>query len=268
MAVETLLGLKNSQGSKSGEPLDEASAQAMAAVTAAAVSAAAAAAQEAAAHATAAGADDDSAASAAAAAAATAKAVAQAVAAASTLATERERPPTLGKRLDAPMIGEGKETASAVAATAATTGDSQKPATAAGDGNKLAGADDGKEPAATDDGDKLTAANYGDKPVVAKEDGSGKADGMAPNGEGNAKGEKAPVEAKEVSPSPAGVRAPAHGGPEEAASREAFAWRSEQSTQDATAGSKRRATEPPCSEDDAVAADAISKRRQTLASPV
>lgn len=88
--------------------MDEASAQAMAAVTAAAVSAAAAAAKEAAAHATAAGADNGSAASAAAAAAATAKAVAEAVAAAGGV-TPSAQPPIASTRLKVPVVGEGKE---------------------------------------------------------------------------------------------------------------------------------------------------------------
>lgn len=109
--METLLGLKNAQGSKG--PLDEASTEAMAAVTAAAMSAATAAAQEAAAHATASGANDSNAASAAAAAAATAKAVAQAVAAAGAI-TNAKPPPAMGSRFDAPSVGEQKEPPAAV----------------------------------------------------------------------------------------------------------------------------------------------------------
>lgn len=110
LAVETLLGLKNSQGSKGDAP-DEASAQAMAAVTAAAVSAAAAAAEESVAHGTIAGTEHGSTASAAAAAAAaTAKAVAEAVAAAGGLSTQMS--PDQGS-LNLPLVGEGKDTAGA-----------------------------------------------------------------------------------------------------------------------------------------------------------
>lgn len=119
LAVETLLGLKNSQGAKGGGQVDEASAQAMAAVTAAAVSAAAAAAEAAAAHATAAGADNGSAASAAAAAAATAKAVAQAVAAAGTMSPTAKTPVSGGRSSAAPPMGEGKRSIPDAAAIAA-----------------------------------------------------------------------------------------------------------------------------------------------------
>lgn len=201
LAVETLLGLKNAQGSKGGGPMDEASAQAMAAVTAAAVSAAAAAAQEAAAHATAAGADNGTAASAAAAAAATAKAVAQAVAAAGAL-PPAEKPPTMGSRFDVPLVGEGKEPTTMTAASPVAA--EKPPAVAAngtagggGGGNGAGGAaaetaTEAKEvPAGSDEGKAATSGTAVAAAAAAREEGAQPASPM--------------------------TWAPVHGGPEEAA---------------------------------------------------
>lgn len=213
LAVETLLGLKNSQGSKGEAPTEEESAQAMAAVTAAASAAAAAAAQESEARATMGGVENDSAASAAAAAvaaAATAKAVADAVAAAGGIPPPPSVPSTDGGTLNLPLVGEGKDTTDTVVPVPAAESIPPAAAAAAATTNGVTANMPLTDTVIVDEGPTQGLAEAEAK-EVPKDDGAPGDDAqqvLLPT---------AAAASQDVAPSVSAHRwAPLHGGPEEA----------------------------------------------------